>query len=301
VTDNATRRQAYLYMHISILLWGLTGVLGRGIELPEGLLVLYRLIIAVVSLLIHIKIVGYSLIVPTKDKLRMVGVGMLIMCHWLCFYGAIKYANVSITLCMLSSQGMFTALLEPVVMRSRFRWTEVLSSLLAMVGIWLVFSFERGYTVGIILGLLASFIGAFFNIFNKSLVTRYPPIVVSFYEIGSGLIGLTLLLPMYISYFHCTKLVPSTTDWALLLVLAILCTHATLALSLTALKHLRAFTLNLSINLEPIYGIALAFLFFHENQQLTIGFYLGGALILGSMLLHAFFQSGYMQRKGAVG
>ena len=290
-TFDTPRQKAYLYMHLSIILWGATGVLGRGIQLSEGLLVWYRMIIALVSMFVFIMYRGQSLKVDTRDLLKLIGIGTLLMIHWLFFYGSIKYSNVSITLTMLASQGLFTALLEPVLSPKKFRWDELLFSITAMLGIWMVFEVEEVYTTGIILGLLASFVGAFFNILNKDVVGRYSPVVVSFYEIAAGLVMLTLFLPFYISYFHPAKLIPSTTDWALLLVLAVFCTHATLVLSLSALRHLSAFTLNLSLNLEPIYGIALAFLIFHENKQLHRGFFIGAAIIMLSVLLEAYFQS----------
>jgi drug/metabolite transporter (DMT)-like permease len=230
--------------------------------------------------------------INTRDLLKLTGIGAILTIHWLFFYGSIKYSNVSITLAMLASQGLFTAIMEPVVSAKKFRWDELLFSITAMIGIWLIFAVEQVYTTGIILGLLASFVGAFFNILNKDVVSRHSPVVVSFYEIASGLVMLTLFLPLYIHWFHPVKLLPGAMDWALLLVLGVLCTHVTLVLSLAALRHFSAFTLNLSINLEPVYGIALAFLIFHENKQLHSGFFIGAAIIMLSVVLEAYFQSG---------
>ena len=148
--------------------------------------------------------------------------------------------------------------------------------------------------MGMIFGLLAAFVGAFFNILNKDLVDRHSPIVVSFYEIAAGLAVLSLFLPFYIHYAHPARLIPSELDWGLLLILGILCTHVTILLSLEALKYLSVFTLNLSLNLEPVYTIALAFLIFHENKQLHTGFFIGAAVIMLSVLMESYFQS----RKG---
>ena len=115
--------------------------------------------------------------------------------------------------------------------------------------------------------------------------------VVSFYEIALGLFALTLFLPLYIYFLKPEVLYPTVQDWSLLLILAVLCTHVTLILSLNALKHLSAFTLNLAINLEPVYGIALAFLFFGENAQLNAWFFLGSAIIMLSVILHSYFAT----------
>jgi drug/metabolite transporter (DMT)-like permease len=285
------KRKAYLYMHLSILLWGLTGVLGRGIQLQAGLLVWYRMLITVISMFVFILYKGQSLRISRTDLFKLIGIGTLLMIHWLFFYAAIKYSNVSIALTMLASQGLFTALIEPLVRKKKFKWDELIFSITAIIGIWLVFHVEQIYVTGIILGLLASFVGAFFNILNKDVVSRHSPVIVSFYEIAAGLLILTAALPFYIQYFHPDKLLPGSLDWLMLLVLGILCTHVTLVLSLAALKELSVFTLNLSINLEPVYTIALAFLIFHENKQLHTGFFIGAAIIMLSVLLETYFQS----------
>ena len=279
-------------MHLSIILWGATAVLGKGILLREGLLVWYRLIITSVSLFLFICFTGKSLRVSNRNIAWLIGIGALLMVHWLFFYGAIKYSNVSITLSLFSSTTLFTALIEPLITKKKFDKTELLYSIIAMTGITIIFySDTNSYSVGIVLALLAAFVGAFFNILNKKVVHEVSSEVVSFYEIFSGLIILTVFLPVYIQVFHPAKLIPSGQDWLLLFVLAILCTHVTLVLSLNALKHLSAFTLNLSINLEPVYGIALAFLIFGENKNLNGGFFVGTALIMLSVILHSYFAN----------
>jgi drug/metabolite transporter (DMT)-like permease len=196
------KRKAYLYMHLSILLWGLTGVLGRGIQLQAGLLVWYRMLITVISMFVFILYKGQSLRISRTDLFKLIGIGTLLMIHWLFFYAAIKYSNVSIALTMLASQGLFTALIEPLVRKKNFKWDELIFSITAIIGIWLVFHVEQIYVTGIILGLLASFVGAFFNILNKDVVSRHSPVIVSFYEIAAGLLILTAALPFYIQYFH---------------------------------------------------------------------------------------------------
>jgi drug/metabolite transporter (DMT)-like permease len=248
------------------------------------------MLITVVSMYAFILYTKKSLRISRGELLKLAGIGTVLTIHWLFFYGSIKYSNVSITLSMLASQGLFTALAEPLVTRKKFRWDELLFSITAMIGIWMIFSVERGYSLGIVLGLLASFVGAFFNILNKHVVDRHGPVVVSFYEILAGVIVLTLFLPVYIHFLHPVKLIPNGMDWALLVILAVLCTHATLVLSLSALRHLSAFTLNLSINLEPVYGIALAFLIFHENKNLHAGFFIGAAIIMLSVVMESYFQ-----------
>jgi drug/metabolite transporter (DMT)-like permease len=284
--------RAYIQMHLSIILWGATAVLGKGIQLTEGPLVWYRLIITSATLFLFIMATRKSFRVEWTDFLRLTGIGAILTVHWLFFYGAIKYSNVSITLSLFSSTTLFTALIEPLITKKKFNKIELVYSLIAMWGICIVFYTDsNSYSVGIILALLAAFVGAFFNILNKKMVHKMDSEKVTFYELFSGLIVMTALLPLYIQVFHPAKLVPDNLDWVLLFILSVLCTNIPLILSMNALRHLSAFTLNLSINLEPIYGIILAFFIFHENRHLNAGFFVGTALIMLSVLLHGYFTS----------
>lgn len=284
--------KAYVQMHLSIILWGATAVLGKSINMSEGLLVWYRMIITTLSLFTFIMLTGKSFRVSKKNFIALFGIGVLLMVHWLFFYGAIKYSNVSITLSLFSSTTLFTALIEPMITNKKFNKAELLYSAMAIAGICIIFySDTNSYSVGIVLAILAAFVGAFFNILNKKVVNEVSSEVVSFYELLSGLVALTVFLPFYIQIFHPVNLLPSTQDWVLLFVLAVFCTHVPLVLSLNALRHLSAFTLNLSINLEPVYGIALAFLIFGENKRLNGGFFAGTALIMLSVILHSYFAS----------
>jgi drug/metabolite transporter (DMT)-like permease len=284
--------KAHIQMHISILLWGATAVLGRGITLGEGMLVWYRMIITSCSLFIFIRLTQKTLRVPRTTLLKLAGIGVLLMIHWLFFYGAVKYSNVSITLSLFSSTTLFTALIEPVITEKKFNRAELLFSLMAMAGVCIIFYTDTNqYGIGIFLALMAAFVGAFFNILNRNVVKTVSSEVVSFYEILCGLIALTLFLPLYLHVFKVQKLWPTNTDWLLLAILAIMCTHVTLVLSLNALRHLSAFTLNLAINLEPVYGIALAFAIFGENKQMGRGFFAGTVLILASVALHGYMAA----------
>ena len=279
-------------MHLSILLWGLTAVLGKAIQLDGILLVWWRMMIVSASLYVYIKYTGISLAVSKPQRKQLFIVGPLLMIHWLFFYGAVKHSNVSVTLSLFSSTTLFTALIEPLVTRKRFNRIELVYSLMAMAGIAIIFySDKNSYTTGIFYAIMAAFVGAFFNILNKGIVQQVSSSVVSFYEIFSGFVLLTLFLPVHIQLQQPDKILPSPQDWILLFILAIVCTHVTLILSLNALRHLSAFTLNLAINLEPVYGIALAFLIFHENESLNSAFFIGTAIIMASVVIHSISES----------
>lgn len=278
-------------MHLSILLWGFTGVLGSSISLREGVLVWWRLLLVAISLGTQILLLNRSFKVSRKQFFKLAGVGVLLMVHWLFFYGAIKYSNVSVTLSCFSTTSLFTALFEPLFGYKKLRISEIFFSLIGILGIVFIFYDGSHYMLGIGLALMAAFIGSFFNILNKGIVNELPPDLVSFYEMLAGFIGLSALLPIYLYFFPDSVLLPTSNDWVLLAILALVCTHIALSLSLAALKNLSAFTLNLAINLEPIYGIALAFILLGENELLGINFYIGSCIVLLSVILHAWYQS----------
>jgi drug/metabolite transporter (DMT)-like permease len=274
-------------MHISILLWGFTGILGKLISLAEGPLVWYRLIITVTSLLILFTATKQLKLLPAKQILKMALVGFIIMLHWLCFYGSIKYSNVSVSLSCLASASIFSAFLNPLFNRNqKLKTTEILLGILGMVGIYLIFMFQQIYAVGIILALISAALSAVFTILNKSLVEEHSPEVVTFYELGSGMICMTLLMPLYLYLFPKTSIIPTSNDVIYLVLLGVVCTTVPFTLSLKALKNLSAFTMNLSVNLEPVYSIILAIIIFKENKELNTGFYAGVFLILLSVVLH---------------
>lgn len=278
-------------MHLSILLWGFTGVLGSSISLREGVLVWWRLLLVAISLGTQILLLNRSFKVSRKQFFKLAGVGVLLMVHWLFFYGAIKYSNVSVTLSCFSTTSLFTALFEPLFGYKKLRISEIFFSLIGILGIVFIFYDGSHYMLGIGLALMAAFIGSFFNILNKGIVNELPPDLVSFYEMLAGFIGLSALLPIYLYFFPDSVLLPTSNDWVLLAILALVCTHIALSLSLAALKNLSAFTLNLAINLEPIYGIALAFILLGENELLGTNFYIGSCIVLLSVILHAWYQS----------
>jgi drug/metabolite transporter (DMT)-like permease len=213
-------------------------------------------------------------------------IGSIIAIHWVAFYGSIKYANASIALTCLSTAGIFTALLEPIVLKVKFNYKELMVGFIAIIGMYCIYKFEIGYATGIILGIVASLLSSIFTIMNKKIIGDYPSRMVAFYEIGSGFLFLTLLLPLYLYYLPSTVFTPSPMDWWWLFVLSLCCTVWGQSLALSALKKLSSFTTVLMVNLEPVYGIILAILIYHENKDLGWGFYIGISLIAFSVALH---------------
>lgn len=278
-------KKAFLSLHAAIFLAGFTGILGRLITLNEGLLVWWRLFITSCTLAVIFLFTGRLQKASLSLHFRILGTGGIVALHWVFFYGSIKYANVSVALVCFSAIGFFSAFFEPLILRKKLDWIEVLYGALAIVGIWLIFHFDKQYKLGILLGVISSLFAALFPVFNKKLIEQLSTQSLTFYELTGALIILTLGMPFYISYFPGDRILPTTSDFLWLLVLSWLCTVVAFNLSLWALKKISPFAVNLSYNLEPIYGIVLAFIVYKENEYLASGFYYGVALILLTVVL----------------
>jgi drug/metabolite transporter (DMT)-like permease len=278
-------RKAFFQLHGAVLLAGFTGILGRLITLNEGLLVWYRLLITAITLWVLFffskKLQGISF----REIVKITGVGAIAALHWVSFYGSIKYANVSVALVCFSAIGFFTAVFEPLITRKKMNWTELLLGLIAIAGISLIFHFDPQYKTGIVVGLISALLGSLFPVFNRQLLQVHTPETVTLYELSGGFLFLSALLPFYLQYFPPDHVLPTVSDLGWLLVLAWLCTVWAFRLSMNALKKISAFTVNLTYNLEPLYGIALAFAVYREDKLLTGSFYGGLLLIVISVLL----------------
>lgn len=279
-------RKAFLQLHIAVLLAGITGVMGRLISLNEGLLVWYRMFFTVIVLwIIH----HFS----RKDSSRSSFhpypylTGGIVALHWVFFYGSIKYSNVSVGLVCFSAVGFFTAILDPLINKRAFDKQEIALGLLVILGIYLMFHFDANYQTGIILGIISSLLATLFTVINKQLLNQFSSKELSRFELTGGWLVLSILLPVYLFFFPVETILPTTTDLFWLLILSVLCTVLAFHLSLNALKKISPFTVNLSYNLEPVYGILLAFILFREDRELDKGFYIGITLIVLSVLLQS--------------
>ena len=278
-------KKAFIQLHIAVLLAGLTGVLGKLISLNEGLLVWYRLALTVPSLWLLALVRRQVIRIDRRDLWRIFGIGGIAALHWVAFYGSIKYSNVSVGLLCFSAIGFFTALIEPLVLRHRVDGVELLLGLLVIVGICFIFQVDPHFKTGIIIGLLSALLGSLFPVLNKRILTRVSPENVTLYELSGGFLVLTVLIPLYLWLFPSPSLLPSWSDLGWLLLLAWACTVLAFNLSMSALQKISAFTVNLSYNLEPVYGILLAFVLFREDKYLNGRFYTGFFLILLSIVL----------------
>ncbi len=277
-------RAAYIELHTAVFLFGFTGILGRLISLDAGLLVWHRLWMTAVLMFIYVKYIGKFRILSWSEMLHIAIVSLAIVFHWILFYGAIKLASVSIAMICLSSITLFTALLEPLLFRKPFSPIQLVFSLLVIVGVSFMANDQQDQFVGILVGLASAFFSALFTVLNKFIVNKYDSRLLSLYEMGFGFILLTMLMPVVNIWLPQGDWLPGNSDWGYLFLLSFFCTVVAFNLSLSSLRSLSAFTVNLAINLEPVYGIALAFLVFQEHKLLGTGFYIGSVLILATVV-----------------
>lgn len=279
-------KKAFLQLHLSVFLAGFTGVLGKLITLNEGLLVWYRLLITAVTMWILFSLTKKLQKVSWLQILKLSGVGFLAAMHWLTFYGSIKIANVSVALVCFSAVGFFTAIVEPLLEQKKFNVKEILLGLLVIAGIGIIFHFDTRYKTGIILGVASALFLAFVMVLLRRFLQKLNSETVLTYQLSGGFIALSFLMPLYLYYFSVTTIMPGWTNFGWLLFLGWVCSVWAFTLTGNALKKLSAYTVNLSFNLEPLYGIVLAFILFKENKELGMSFYAGAFLILASVLIH---------------
>lgn len=286
----ATTR-AYIQLHIAVFAYGFTAILGDLISLSALNLVWWRVLITSVSLLFLINVVSLFRTMPRKRILQFMGIGVLVGLHWICFYGAIKLANASISLVCMATSSFFAAFLEPLFLKERIKGYQVALGMLIIPGMALVVNgIQVEMMLGVGVGLLASLLATLFGIFNKILIDEAEPYSITFLELSSAWLFLSLLMPFFLEDLAALK--PTPHDWGYLLILSLICTTLAFALSLKALKHLSAFASSLTINLEPVYGILLAYFMLNDSQELSTNFYIGVFVIL-----LAVFAYPYLKRK----
>jgi drug/metabolite transporter (DMT)-like permease len=280
-------QKAYLQLHTSVLLWGFTAILGKLISISTLPLVWWRLLVTCAGLLFLLR--GFKAIQQTPQKvlLQLTGIGIVVVLHWLAFYGSIKYANASVALVCLTTTSLWTAILEPLFFKSKFQVLDLIVAIIIIPAMALIVNhLDVRMLFGVVLGLLCALGAAIFSILNKKMVGKIAPLPMTFVELGSGLCFLTVIMPFFYYYNAGTTFFPTHLDWIYLLFLSIFCTILPFTLSLLALRHLSAFTTVFAVNLEPIYGITMAWYLLEENKELNWQFYLGLAVILAAVFLH---------------
>lgn len=296
--SNSNSRSAYLQLHLAVFLFGFTGVLGDIISLDATMLVWHRMWMTAIMMFIYVWFIKKWKVLGIAETLKIAAVSLAIVIHWILFYASIKLASVSVAMICLSSITLFTALLEPIILKKPFSKIELLFSILVIVGVYFMADDQKHHIIGILVGLASAFFSALFTVLNKQLVDKYDSRLLSLYELGAGFLLLTLLLPITSFFIPVTSYLPTPNDWFYLFLLSFFCTVVAFNLSLSSLRFLSPFTVNLAINLEPVYGIALAFVLLKEYRELGSGFYIGAFFILSAVLAEVVWKR--YQKRAAV-
>lgn len=279
--------EAYLRLHLAILLAGGTGLFGRLISIRELPLVCMRVVLAAMILSVVLA-AGKKLKKHERSQvLKAMGCGILLSIHWVFYYGSIKAANVSIGAVCFALVGFLTAIIEPVIHRHKPSWKELLLGMLTAFGIALIFGFDTRHRLGIGIGFLSSLMYVFFSISSKSVQaeTGLNSSHMLLYELIGGGAVLMLLTPLYALAFPQAQIIPTARDMGFLILFASVFTVLFFLLHLQALREIPVFTVNLSYNLEPVYTITLAMILFGESKELNFSFWGGIALIILSVVL----------------
>lgn len=293
-------KRALVQLNAAVFLWGFTGVLGRAITLDSTQLVWWRLLITMVSLWLLYFFQGKAKWIPARDIFKISLIGSILALHWVCFYASIKLANVTIALTCLSTTALIAAVIEPLILKKKFDPVEIFLGLFAIAGIFIIYNTHIQFSTGIVIGLLSAVLTVMVSVLNKKIIDRYQPEQITLYQLSGGFIGLSLMLPVFEYFFPAPWSLPTTWDWIWLIVLSWICTILTFFLYIRALKKVSAFTLNLALTLEPVYGIILAFIIYKENHLLSKWFYLGFALITLAVLFHMWRLVRSLHRKPAL-
>ncbi|MCB2408570.1 DMT family transporter [Hymenobacter lucidus] len=279
----------YLRLHFIVLLWGFTAILGKLISVPPVELVFWRTLLASAGLGLLLTLRRQDWRLPLADAARLLGVGALVAVHWITFFLAARLSSVSVCLAGLATLALWTSLLEPLLLWRRVRAYEVGLGLLTMAGLYLVSQAELDQLLGLSVAILSAGISALFSVLNVKLVKQHSPLKLTFYEMAGACLSVTLFFPIYSRYYTQgvgLQLALRPLDWLWLLLLAGVCTVYAFSSSVELMKRLSAFVINLTVNLEPVYGIILAVLIFGATEKMSTGFYLGTLVILFSVLIH---------------
>jgi drug/metabolite transporter (DMT)-like permease len=281
----------YLHLHFLVFIAGFTAILGELISIGSTALVWYRMLIAGILMFGYIKFIKLKIRVDTKTKLKFFGSGIIIALHWITFFEAINQSNVSITLAMFSTGAFFASFIEPLIYRRRIIWYEIIFGIIVIIGVFLITQSEIKYINGILLGISSALFSTIFAVINGRFIAVHQATVISFYEFISGVMFLTLFILIFQDGFSLEFFNLSPKDWMYLLILASVCTAYAFIGSVDVMRLISPYTVILTYNLEPIYGIALALLLFPETEIMSTQFYYGAILILVTVLMDALLKN----------
>lgn len=289
----------YLHLHFLIFIAGFTAILGELITIGSIPLVWYRMVMAGILMFLYIKLIKLKIKVDKRTMLKFFAAGVIIALHWITFFEAIKQSNISITLAMFSTGAFFASFIEPLFYKRRIIWYEILFGLIVIIGVFLITHGELKYINGIILGVVSALLSSLFAVINGTFIQKHSATVISFYEFVSGVVFLSIFILVFKGGFNADFFTLATSDWVYLFILASICTAYAFIGSVKVMKFISPYTVVLSYNLEPVYGITLALILFPETETMGPQFYYGAALVLLAVLLDGVLKNviSYRDRK----
>ncbi len=280
----------YLHLHFIVFIWGFTAVLGKLITIEAIPLVWFRLSIASIVLFFFLLVRKVNFKINLRAFILFLIGGFLIGLHWIAFFYAIKVSTVSVTLATLATGALFTSILEPLFFKTKFKFYEIILSLLTVIGIIIIFKVEPQYGLGIIVALIAAFLSALFAVVNAGFVKDYDSRVISFYELLFAVFLISVII-LFNDGFSKEFFNLSNNDWIYILILGSVCTAYALTASTELLNKISPFTMMLTVNLEPVYGIILALIVFGDDEKMNPSFYYGAVLIFVGVILNGIIKA----------
>lgn len=292
-------RADYLKLHFIVFLWGFSGILGKLVTIPAYEMVLYRTLLSALGIGVVMLFVNDKFLVSSKQFLQLIAIGFIVALHWVAFFEAARVSNVSVSLVGFATNSLWTAVLEPLFNRSMIKKFELILGLIVILGLYIIFSFNFQYPLGLMLGVLAGFTSALFSIFNSRMVRSVPAFTISLYEMIGAFICLTLFLPIYKMTWAIggtLDLFPTMMDWVYMVILAGACSVYAYTAAVELMKKVSVFLIQLTLNLEPVYGIIMAVIIFGSEEKMGLNFYLGTITILGAVVAYPFLKRRYDTR-----
>lgn len=289
-------RGDYLKLHFIVFLWGFSAILGKLVTIPAMEMIFYRGILAAAGMAIVIQVTRGVFRVNRTDLFRLILIGSIVALHWVAFFGSARISNVSVSLVGFATNSLWAALLEPWFNKNKVKKFELLLGVIVLVGLYVIFSFNFDYHAGLALGILAGFTSALFSVFNARMVRRVPSFTITFYEMIGIVLTLMVVLPLY-SFFSgaALQLIPTSMDWLWIALLAGVCSIYAYSVAVELMKKVSVFMIQLTLNLEPLYGIVMAVIIFKQEERMDWNFYLGTIIILSAVASYPFLKRKYDQ------
>jgi drug/metabolite transporter (DMT)-like permease len=281
-------------LHSIVFLFGFTGILGKLVSIPAVEMVFYRSLLAAMGMAVLILSTKSNFKVSSGDFIKLMLTGFIVGLHWITFFLSARVANVSVSLVGFATASLWTAFLEPLAKGYRIKAIEVVFGSIVLSGLYIIFASDFNYSTGLVLGILSGLTCAIFAIINSLMVKRIDSFTITFYEMAGACLSIALFLPVYRLYWaegNELRLLPSLTDWICIALLAWLCSVYAYSAAVELMKRLSVFTFQLTLNLEPVYGIIMAVLIFGDGEKMNMNFYLGTLIILCAVLVYPLMRS----------